>query len=163
MIQRGFRVLPHQSINQSNLNKKMKILNIFKKIITLDTSSIDNYFVRDDNIVDVTIRRIDNFLYHRDTYFWFDSESIEECEHAFVDSPDDKRDRIHLFLLRGLVSSYLPDDVQFGLTMLQDLLLHAPTPKQKRKVMFILALGYFRIGNFSKSLDSVSRCLEIKP
>nr|XP_043633094.1 mitochondrial fission 1 protein A-like isoform X2 [Erigeron canadensis] len=76
----------------------------------------------------------------------------------------ERRDRVRKILLRALVHSEQPEDVFCAMTMLQGLLLSASNnPKKRRKALYLLAIGYYKRGNYLKCRDLVYDCLEIAP
>lgn len=63
----------------------------------------------------------------------------------------------------ALVHSRQPDDVQRGIAMLEASLTNTDSPLQTREKMYLLAVGYYRSGEFAKSRQLVEQCLEIAP
>ncbi|XP_026418187.1 mitochondrial fission 1 protein A-like [Papaver somniferum] len=63
----------------------------------------------------------------------------------------------------ALVHSRQPEDVQRGIAMLEASLAGALTPLQKREKLYLLSVGYYRSGDYSKSRQLLDRCLEIAP
>lgn len=63
----------------------------------------------------------------------------------------------------ALVHSKRPEDVQRGIAMLEASLSGNNSPLQTREKIYLLAVGYYRIGDYSRSRQLVGRCLEIAP
>ncbi|KAI6673705.1 hypothetical protein NL676_001611 [Syzygium grande] len=98
---------------------------------------------------------------------WCDRDIILGCERdvaeaANVGSDELKSDSI-MRLSWALVHSRQPEDVQRGIAMLEATLGNTNTPLQQREKLYLLAVGYYRSGEYSKSLQLVQRCLEIAP
>ncbi|KAF5737652.1 Tetratricopeptide repeat (TPR)-like superfamily protein [Tripterygium wilfordii] len=98
---------------------------------------------------------------------WCDRDVIHGCERevadaADADSEDLKRESI-MRLSWALVHSRQPEDVQRGIAMLEASLANNSTPLQHREKLYLLAVGYFRSGQYSRSRQLVEQCLEIAP
>lgn len=63
----------------------------------------------------------------------------------------------------ALVHSRQPEDVQRGIAMLEASLPGITNPLQLRERLYLLAVGYYRSGDYSKSRQLVDKCLEIAP
>lgn len=63
----------------------------------------------------------------------------------------------------ALVHSKRPEDVQRGIAMLEASLDGVSSPLQMREKLYLLAVGYYRSGDYSRSRQLVQRCLEIAP
>lgn len=63
----------------------------------------------------------------------------------------------------ALVHSKQTDDVNRGIAMLEASLDSDNSPLQMREKLYLLAVGHYRNGDFSRSRQLVERCLEIAP
>lgn len=63
----------------------------------------------------------------------------------------------------ALVHSRRPEDIQRGIAMLETSLGGSSSPLQMREKLYLLAVGYYRSGDFPRSRQLVDRCLEIAP
>ncbi|KAF9612019.1 hypothetical protein IFM89_037302, partial [Coptis chinensis] len=63
----------------------------------------------------------------------------------------------------ALVHSKQLEDVQRGLAMLEDSLVNPGSPLQKREKLYLLAVGNFRSGDYSRSRQLLEQSLEIAP
>ncbi|GFP80848.1 mitochondrial fission 1 protein a [Phtheirospermum japonicum] len=60
----------------------------------------------------------------------------------------------------ALVHSRKPEDVQRGIAMLEASLTNTNSPLQKREKLYLLAVGFYRSGDFSRSRQLLDQCLE---
>ncbi|KAK4580933.1 hypothetical protein RGQ29_024552 [Quercus rubra] len=97
---------------------------------------------------------------------WCDRDIIGGCEREVAeagDSNERKSDSI-MRLSWALVHSRQPEDVQRGIAMLEDSLVNnTSSPLQQREKLYLLAIGYYRSGAYSRSRQLVEQCLEIAP
>ncbi|KAF8041214.1 hypothetical protein BT93_B3214 [Corymbia citriodora subsp. variegata] len=63
----------------------------------------------------------------------------------------------------ALVHSRQPEDVQRGIAMLEASVSGTKSPLQLREQLYLLAVGYYRSGDYTKSRDLVEQCLGIAP
>ncbi|CAN1250556.1 Mitochondrial fission 1 protein A [Linum perenne] len=67
----------------------------------------------------------------------------------------------------ALVHSKQPEDVQRGIAMLesnlQTSLGSTTSPLKQREKLYLLAIGYFRSSEYSRSREVVEECLKIEP
>lgn len=63
----------------------------------------------------------------------------------------------------ALVHSRQAEDVQRGIAMLEASLANSSPPLQQREKLYLLAVGYYRAGEYAKSRQIVEQCLEIAP
>nr|GEX96313.1 mitochondrial fission 1 protein A-like [Tanacetum cinerariifolium] len=86
------------------------------------------------------------------------------CEREVIaaekDSSDEFKSECRLRLSWALVHSKRPDDVQRGIAMLEAALPSTSDPLQMREKMYLLAVGYYRSGDYSRSRQLADRCLE---
>ncbi|GAU22165.1 hypothetical protein TSUD_251930 [Trifolium subterraneum] len=98
-----------------------------------------------------------------------DSDIIAGCEKevAEADKNNSSEEAMQESLLRlswALVHSKRPEDVQRGIAMLQSAsITNTPDPLRQREKLYLLAVGYYRSGDYSRSRDLVDTCLEIAP
>ncbi|KAD3640170.1 hypothetical protein E3N88_29393 [Mikania micrantha] len=112
--------------------------------------------------------------HHSSTFFsgtdnipWCDSDIVlgfeREVAQAENGSDDEHKSACLLRLSWALVHSKRPEDVQRGIAMLEGSLPRTSDPLQMREKMYLLAVGYYRSGDYSRSRHLVDRCLEIAP
>ncbi|CAN1170490.1 Mitochondrial fission 1 protein A [Linum perenne] len=63
----------------------------------------------------------------------------------------------------ALVHSKQPEDVQRGIAMLETSLGNTTSPLKQREKLYLLAIGYFRSSEYSRSREVVEECLKIEP
>ncbi|KAL6337309.1 hypothetical protein AAG906_036623 [Vitis piasezkii] len=63
----------------------------------------------------------------------------------------------------ALVHSRQAEDIQRGIAMLEASLTSSSSPLQKKEKLYLLAVGYYRSGEYGKSRQLVEQCLEIAP
>ncbi|GLT40526.1 hypothetical protein SLA2020_146540 [Shorea laevis] len=98
---------------------------------------------------------------------WCDRDIIaglerEVAETAKVGSEEERNDSI-MRLSWALVHSRQAEDVQRGIAMLEASLANSSPPLQQKEKIYLLAVGYYRCGNYSRSRQLVGQCLEIQP
>ncbi|XP_019162283.1 PREDICTED: mitochondrial fission 1 protein A-like [Ipomoea nil] len=99
---------------------------------------------------------------------WSSSDSIRECEREVTDAindwcDDNVRSESIMRLSWALVHSIKPPDVQRGIAMLQASLSKNNSPSQKREKCYLLAVGYYRSGDYSRSRHILDQSLQIEP
>ncbi|XP_061954252.1 mitochondrial fission 1 protein A-like [Populus nigra] len=121
--------------------------------------------------MDVKIREVfesvGSFFTGDDHIPWCDRDIIHGCEREVAeaaegDSEELKRDSI-MRLSWALVHSKQQEDVQRGIAMLEASLANSSSPLQQREKIYLLAVGYYRSGEYSRSRQLVDQCLEIAP
>ncbi|CAF1862343.1 hypothetical protein Bca4012_033231 [Brassica carinata] len=110
---------------------------------------------------------IGSFFSGGDKIPWCDREVILECEKEVKtatdgDSEDQKKESI-MRLSWSLVHSRQAEDIQRGIAMLEASLATSSPPLQDREKIYLLAVGYYRTGDYSRSRQLVERCLEVQP
>ncbi|XP_031475566.1 mitochondrial fission 1 protein A-like [Nymphaea colorata] len=110
---------------------------------------------------------VGNFFTGGDQLPWTDRTIIAGCEREVAeggagDSAENKNDSI-MRLSWALVHSKQPEDVQRGIAMLEVALDSASSPLQKREKLYLLAVGYYRSGDYSRSRNLLDQSLEISP
>ncbi|KAD3640092.1 hypothetical protein R6Q59_002990 [Mikania micrantha] len=110
---------------------------------------------------------IGTFFSGTDNIPWCDSDIVlgfeREVAQAENGSDDEHKSVCLLRLSWALVHSKRPEDVQRGIAMLEGSLPSTSDPLQMREKMYLLAVGYYRSGDYSRSRHLVDRCLEIAP
>ncbi|XP_061342810.1 mitochondrial fission 1 protein A-like [Gastrolobium bilobum] len=114
------------------------------------------------------VDKMGNFFSGKDQQLpWCDSDIIAGCERevaeAGKESTDESMKECLLRLSWALVHSKRPEDVQRGIAMLEASLPGTDNPLQQREKLYLLAVGYYRSGDYSRSRDLVERCLVIAP
>ncbi|KVI08117.1 mitochondrial fission 1 protein A-like [Cynara cardunculus var. scolymus] len=96
-----------------------------------------------------------------------DSDVVIGCEHEVAEaeksSSDEMKKECRMRLSWALVHSKRPEDVQRGIAMLEASLAGTNNPLQMREKLYLLAVGYYRNGDYSRSRQLVDRCLEAEP
>ncbi|KAG2683582.1 hypothetical protein I3760_10G037900 [Carya illinoinensis] len=86
-----------------------------------------------------------------------------EREVAEAGDSDERKSESIMRLSWALVHSRQPEDVQRGMAMLEASLANTSSPLQQREKLYLLAVGYYRSGDCSRSRQLVEQCLEIAP
>ncbi|XP_077219159.1 mitochondrial fission 1 protein A-like [Tasmannia lanceolata] len=98
---------------------------------------------------------------------WCDRDVIAGCERELAEAGSGVSDEIKnesiMRLSWALVHSRQPEDVQRGIAMLEASLDSSNSPLQKREKLYLLAVGHYRSGDYSRSRQLVERSLEIAP
>ncbi|KAL9240001.1 hypothetical protein vseg_014267 [Gypsophila vaccaria] len=77
---------------------------------------------------------------------------------------DEEKAQSLMRLSWALVHSKRSEDVQRGIAMLEaSLAKTSSSPVQRREKLYLLAVGYYRSGDYSRSRQIVEQCLEIAP
>ncbi|KAK1439544.1 hypothetical protein QVD17_05364 [Tagetes erecta] len=110
---------------------------------------------------------IGTFFTGSDNIPWCDSDIVHGFEREVAEaekgSSDEDKSACLLRLSWALVHSRRPEDVQRGIAMLEGSLSSTSDPLQVREKMYLLAVGYYRSGDYPRSRGLVDRCLEIAP
>ncbi|MCD9559101.1 Mitochondrial fission 1 protein A [Datura stramonium] len=110
---------------------------------------------------------IGDFFTGGDQIPWCDSDIVAGCEREVAEaeksSSDELKSECIMRLSWALVHSRRPEDVQRGVAMLEASLGGSSSPLQMREKLYLLAVGYYRSGDFPRSRQLVDRCLEIAP
>ncbi|PWA79549.1 mitochondrial fission 1 protein A [Artemisia annua] len=98
---------------------------------------------------------------------WYSQSEIEDVEEAvamYQTSGDSWERRMILLcaLYRGLVHSRKPEDVQRGVNMLEKSIAGCD-PNRVTENIYLLAVGYYRLGDFSRSMMHVEQLIQIDP
>ncbi|KAM7497092.1 hypothetical protein LguiA_021506 [Lonicera macranthoides] len=98
---------------------------------------------------------------------WCDSDIVVGCEREVAEaekgSSEELKSECIMRLSWALVHSKRPEDVQRGIAMLEASLANPGSPLQLREKIYLLAIGHYRSGDYSRSRQLVERCLEIAP
>ncbi|GAQ92054.1 hypothetical protein KFL_009130010 [Klebsormidium nitens] len=100
-----------------------------------------------------------------DTLPWTDAKMIADCENAAssdLAGTADSKDSVKN-LAYTLVHSTREVDVRRGVAMLETMLGRDTSPLEKREVLYLLAVGHFRLGDYLQSKTLVEHALEMAP
>ncbi|CAN8236608.1 unnamed protein product [Cochlearia groenlandica] len=96
-----------------------------------------------------------------------DADTISGCEKELAEAQKSEDEGIKkeciMRLSWALVHSNLTSDIHRGIAMLEASVVNDTSPLKLREKLYLLAIGYYRSGDYSRSRDSVERCLEIEP
>ncbi|KAK4278890.1 hypothetical protein QN277_016670 [Acacia crassicarpa] len=110
------------------------------------------------------IDSISNFFSGKDQLPWCDSDIVAACEREVAEAGSDEFVKESLLRLSwALVHSRRPQDVQRGIAMLEASLPGTTDPMLQRERLYLLAVGYYRSGDYSRSRDLADRCLSVAP
>ncbi|EXB41193.1 hypothetical protein L484_005229 [Morus notabilis] len=98
---------------------------------------------------------------------WCDRDVILGCEREVADATnggsDERKNESIMRLSWALVHSRQPEDVRRGVAMLEASLTNSSSPLEQREKFYLLAVGYYRTSEYSKSRQLLEQCLEIAP
>ncbi|KAI3450024.1 hypothetical protein Pfo_006689 [Paulownia fortunei] len=110
---------------------------------------------------------VSSFFTGGDQIPWCDSDIVAGCEREVAEAEKGSSDKLKseciMRLSWALVHSKRPDDVQRGIAMLEASLAGSSSPLKVREKLYLLAVGYYRNGDYTRSRQLVERCLEIAP
>ncbi|KAK4481681.1 hypothetical protein RD792_012588 [Penstemon davidsonii] len=110
---------------------------------------------------------VTNFFSGGDHIPWSTPDVILGCEREVAevskDGSDERKDESIMRLSWALVHSRQPEDVQRGIAMLEASLTNSNSPLQKREKLYLLSVGNYRSGDYSRSRQLLDQCLEIVP
>ncbi|KAL3850163.1 hypothetical protein ACJIZ3_012045 [Penstemon smallii] len=110
---------------------------------------------------------VGSFFTGGDQIPWCESNIVAGCEREVAEASEGSSDELKseciMRLSWALVHSRRSEDVQRGIAMLEASLAGSSSPLQMREKLYLLAIGYFRTGDYSRSRQLVERCLEILP
>ncbi|KAF9675485.1 hypothetical protein SADUNF_Sadunf09G0037100 [Salix dunnii] len=113
------------------------------------------------------IESINNFFTGADQIPWCDHDIVAGCEQevreAEKGSSDEFKNECIMRLSWALVHSRQTEDVHRGIAMLDSSLGSTPSPLKLREKLYLLAVGYYRSGHYSRSRELVEDCLKIEP
>ncbi|CAL4893307.1 unnamed protein product [Urochloa decumbens] len=106
---------------------------------------------------------VGNFFTGGDNIPWCDRDLIAGCETELANAATEEQRNASLMRLSwALVHSRQTDDVNRGISMLEASLDNSGSPLETREKLYLLAVGHYRNGDYSKSRQLVERCLEIQ-
>ncbi|KAJ8751180.1 hypothetical protein K2173_016361 [Erythroxylum novogranatense] len=110
---------------------------------------------------------ITNFFTGADQIPWCDRDIVAGCEREVIEaengSSEELKNECIMRLSWSLVHSRQPEDVQRGIAMLESSLGNVTSPLKLREKLYLLAVGYYRSGDYSRSREVVEECLKIEP
>ncbi|XP_039128138.1 mitochondrial fission 1 protein A [Dioscorea cayenensis subsp. rotundata] len=107
---------------------------------------------------------VGSFFCGGDSIPWCDRDIIAGCEREVAQAGSAEHRTESLTRLSwALVHSRQPEDVNRGIGMLEASLDGSNSSSQIREKLYLLAVGYYRSGDYSKSRQLLDRCLEIAP
>ncbi|EOA24840.1 hypothetical protein CARUB_v10018130mg [Capsella rubella] len=108
---------------------------------------------------------VGSFFSGNDKIPWCDGDVIAGCEREVREATDagseDLQKECLMRLSWALVHSRQTEDVQRGIDMLEASLENSAAPLEEREKLYLLAVGCYRIGDYSKSRQLVDRCIEV--
>ncbi|KAI3694518.1 hypothetical protein L1987_77485 [Smallanthus sonchifolius] len=107
---------------------------------------------------------VNSFFSGGDQLPWCSRDIIAGCEKEVAEAANDASDEAKgesiMRLSWALVHSRQTDDVNRGIAMLEASIVSTNSPLQKREKIYLLAVGYYRNGDFSRSRMLLEQCLE---
>ncbi|KAG2671073.1 hypothetical protein I3843_14G114800 [Carya illinoinensis] len=98
---------------------------------------------------------------------WCDHDFVISCERAFAEAKEGSSDEFLqeciLRLLSALVHSRRLKDVKRGIAILEASLARTNSSLPKGDKLYLLAVGCYRSGDYSRSRELVDECLGIAP
>ncbi|KAL8493848.1 hypothetical protein ACS0TY_024857 [Phlomoides rotata] len=111
------------------------------------------------------VESVSNFFGGGDHIPWSTPDVILGCEREVAEAKkDEAEDRINESIMRlswALVHSRQPVDIERGIAMLEASLTNTSSPLQKREKLYLLAVGYYRSGNYGRCRQLLDQCLEV--
>lgn len=110
---------------------------------------------------------VTSFFAGGDQIPWCDRDIVAGCEQEVMEAErgtsDELKKECIMRLSWALVHSRQPEDVHRGIAMLESSLDNTTSPLKRREKLYLLAVGYYRSGDYSRSRALVEQCLEIEP
>ncbi|KAJ1696803.1 hypothetical protein LUZ63_005315 [Rhynchospora breviuscula] len=107
---------------------------------------------------------VGTFFKGGDNLPWCEPDIIAGCEREVAEAGNEEQKNESLMRLAwALVHSRQPDDVNRGIGMIEASLENSNSPLQTKEKIYLLAVAFYRTGNYAKSRHLVDRCLEIQP
>ncbi|XP_042407729.1 mitochondrial fission 1 protein A-like [Zingiber officinale] len=118
--------------------------------------------------MDVKIREffdsVGSFFTGGDNIPWCDRDIIAGCEREVAESDSSETKNECLMRLSwALVHSRHPEDVNRGIAMLEASLDSSASPLQTREKLYLLAVGFYRNGDYLRSRQILEQCLQMAP
>ncbi|KFK25511.1 hypothetical protein AALP_AA8G124400 [Arabis alpina] len=96
-----------------------------------------------------------------------DTDIISGCEKEYAEVQKGQDEGLKkeciMRLSWALVHSKMPVDIQRGIAMLEASVVNDTSPMKLREKLYLLAVGYYRSSDFSRSRECIERCLEVEP
>ncbi|CAH8281841.1 unnamed protein product [Eruca vesicaria subsp. sativa] len=96
-----------------------------------------------------------------------DNDIISGCEKELAEAQKGQDEGFKkeciMRLSWALVHSETPADIQRGIAMLEGSVVSDTSPMKLKENLYLLAIGYYRSGDFSRSRECIERCLEVEP
>ncbi|VAI09200.1 unnamed protein product [Triticum turgidum subsp. durum] len=93
-----------------------------------------------------------------------DRDIIAGCETEVAEAANEEQKNDSLMRLSwALVHSRQPEDVNRGIGMLEASFGKSNSPLQTREKLYLLAVGHYRNGDYTRSRELLERCLEVQP
>eukprot|EP00246_Nothoceros_aenigmaticus_P015080 TRINITY_DN6088_c0_g1_i1.p1 TRINITY_DN6088_c0_g1~~TRINITY_DN6088_c0_g1_i1.p1 ORF type:complete len:166 (+),score=28.76 TRINITY_DN6088_c0_g1_i1:211-708(+) len=119
--------------------------------------------------MDGLLDKISSLFGSHDTLPWTDAPMIAECEREaagegeWAPGTQDRSESI-MRLAWALVHSRRSEDVQRGIAMLESFLTQKNVvPLQSREVLYLLAVGQYRAGEYARARRLVDQALQLAP
>ncbi|AQL06567.1 Mitochondrial fission 1 protein A [Zea mays] len=94
---------------------------------------------------------------------WCDPDIIAGFESEVAEAANEEQKTESLMRLSwALVHSRQPEDVNRGIGMLEASLDRSSSPEETREKLYLLAVGRYRTGDYTRSRQLLERCLEIQ-
>ncbi|KAH0865211.1 hypothetical protein HID58_082422 [Brassica napus] len=110
---------------------------------------------------------VGSFFSGGDKIPWSEGDVIAGCEREVREATNSGNEGLKkeclMRLSWALVHSHQQDDVQRGIDMLEASLANSAPPLEDREKLYLLAVGYYRSGDCSKSRQLIDRCIEMQP
>ncbi|XP_022153875.1 mitochondrial fission 1 protein A [Momordica charantia] len=110
---------------------------------------------------------VSSFFGGGDQIPWCDRDVIAGCEREVAEADEsaseERKNESIMRLSWALVHSRQSEDINRGMAMLEASLTNSKTPLQQREKLYLLTVGYYRSGEYSRSRQLLDQCLEIAP
>ncbi|KAG6491335.1 mitochondrial fission 1 protein A-like [Zingiber officinale] len=107
---------------------------------------------------------VGSFFTGGDNVPWCDRDVIAGFERDVAESGSAEAKNEGLMRLSwALVHSRYPEDVNRGIAMLEASLDSSASPLQTREKLYLLAVGFYRTADYSRSRQLLEQCLQIAP
>lgn len=107
---------------------------------------------------------VKNLFGSSDSLPWIDAQAIEACEQDVTDPGQAASKEENLSKLAwALVHSRKESDVLRGIAMLEDQLAKGLAKERRRETLYLLAVGFFRTQDYTRSKHAVDEALREAP